>query len=160
MFYSGPRDLLCFPHENEGWGRKIQQSARSWMKLSDPSVIFIVPYAVDQKWTGFFPKYLEFVEDEQGHTTAEFIRASECESTKRKMTFWINSLKSFAAQSGFAEPQCLEKTELNKLICMFLIQLKKWTVQTTKSSTEVTGTPGATFVFNISNCQNVNVSRK
>lgn len=75
----------------------------------------------------YFPKYLGLFESEEDddEEIKQFVEASKSDETKRKMSSWVNMLQNFATASDLGDPIKMCKQELNKLLCLFIIQMKK-----------------------------------
>ena len=58
-------------------------------------------------------------------TLLEILLKVQNPTTKRKMTYWARNLKSFATASNIGDLESLDKEGVNKLLCLFVIQLKK-----------------------------------
>ena len=61
----------------------------------------------------YFPEYEGFLKNKEDDEIREFVEDSQCDSTKRKIGYWVDNLNMFAVNSGLHYPDILSKEGLN-----------------------------------------------
>ena len=69
--------------------------------------------------------FLTDSDDDDDIEIRNFVEATKSDSSKRKMAYWTKTLRDFASASDMGDPVTLNREAMNKLLCLFVIQLKK-----------------------------------